>query len=61
MFNSCRVQQYSFLEIDQEIFCTVIYSLPLIQKRQLSVSAKECAQVPVNDRELSLPRKSVVW
>ena len=29
---------------DHEIFSTVIFSLPLIQEGQLSVSAKECAQ-----------------
>ena len=33
-----RVQQHSFLEIDHEIFFTVIPSLPLIQEGQLSIS-----------------------
>ena len=33
-----------FVEIDHEIFSTVILSLPLIQEVQLSVSGKECAQ-----------------
>ena len=28
---------HSFMEIDREIFCTGILSLPLIQERQLSV------------------------
>ena len=30
--------QHSFVEIDHEIFSTVIFSLPLIQDGQLSVS-----------------------
>ena len=33
-------RQHSFMEIDHEIFSTVILSLPLIQERQLSVSGK---------------------
>ena len=33
-------RQHSFLEIDQEIFSTVILSLPLIQEGQLSVSGE---------------------
>ena len=37
-------RQHSFVEIDHELFSTVILSLPLIQEGQLSVSAKECAQ-----------------
>ena len=36
--------QHSFVEIDHEIFSTVILSLPLIQEGQLSVSGEECAQ-----------------
>ena len=36
------------MEIDHEIFSTVILSLPLIQEGQMSVSAKECAQILVN-------------
>ena len=49
-FNPRRGRQHSFMEIDHEIFSTVILSLPLIQEGQLSVSgscqflAKECAQ-----------------
>ena len=30
-------RQHSFVEIDHEIFSTVIFSLPLIQEGQLSV------------------------
>ena len=33
-----RVRQHSFMEIDQEIFSTVILSFTLIQKEKLSVS-----------------------
>ena len=43
-FNPRRDRQHYFVEIDREIFSTVILSLPLIQEGQLSVSAKECAQ-----------------
>ena len=48
-FNPRRGRQHSLVEIDHEIFSTVILSLPLIQEGQLSVSscqflAKECAQ-----------------
>ena len=39
-----NVQEHSFMEIDHEIFSTVILSLPLIQEGQLSVSGEECAQ-----------------
>ena len=37
-FNPRRGRQHSFVEIDYEIFSTVILSLPLIQEGQLSVS-----------------------
>ena len=43
-FNPRRGRQHSFVEIDHEIFSTVILSLPLIQEGQLSVLAEECAQ-----------------
>ena len=33
----------TFIEIDHEIFSTIILSLPLIQEGQLSVAVKECA------------------
>ena len=36
-------QQHSFVEIDHEIFATVILSLPLIQEGQLLVSDKKNA------------------
>ena len=36
-FKHRRGRQHSFVEIDHEIFSTVILSLPLIQKGQLSV------------------------
>ena len=35
-----RARQYSFVEIDHEVFSMVILSLPLIQKSQSSVSGK---------------------
>ena len=37
-FDPRQGQQHSFVEIDHEIFSTVILSLPLIQEGQLSVS-----------------------
>ena len=43
-FNPSRGRQHSFVEIDHEIFSTVILSLPLIQEGQLSVSGERmCA------------------
>ena len=36
-FNPLRGRQHSFVEIDHEIFSTVILSLPLIQEGQLSL------------------------
>ena len=41
-FNPCRGRQHSFLEIDHEIFSTVILSLPL--KGSCQFLAKKCAQ-----------------
>ena len=44
---SLRGWQPSFMEIDHEIFSTVIHSLPLIQEGQLSVSGKRmCTSLP---------------
>ena len=43
-FNPHRGRQHSLVEIDREIFSTVILSLPLIQEGQLSVSGKRIAQ-----------------
>ena len=34
----------NFVEIDHEIFSTVLLSLPLIKEEQLSVSGEKCAQ-----------------
>ena len=39
-FGPGQVRQHSFVEIGHEIFSTVILSLPLIQKRQSSVSGE---------------------
>ena len=47
-FGSRRGRQHSFVEIDQEIFSTVILSLPLIQEGQLSVSGKRMCTILVN-------------
>ena len=58
-FNPRRGRQHSFVEIDHEIFSTIILSLPLIQEGQLSVSGeRNCAQYWF--RGLSLPSKRVV-
>ena len=46
-----RRGQYSFVEIDYEIFSTVILSLPLIQEGQLSVSGERMCTKPVNRLE----------
>ena len=43
-----RGRQHSFVEIDHEIFSTVILSLPLIQEGQLSVSGKRMCTILVN-------------
>ena len=50
-FNPRRGQQHSFVEIDHEIFSTVILSLPLIQEGQLSVSGKRMCTILVNRLE----------
>ena len=42
---------HSFVEIDHEIFSTVILSLPLIQEGQLSVSGKRMCTILVNRLE----------
>ena len=44
-FNPRRGRQYSFVEIDYEIFYTVILSLPLIQEGQLSISGERLISV----------------
>ena len=50
-FNPCRGRQHSFVEIDHEIFSTVILSLQLIQEGQLSVSGKRMCTILVNRLE----------
>ena len=47
-FNPRRGRQHSFVEIDHEIFSTVILSLPLIQEGQLSVPGKRMCTILVN-------------
>ena len=44
-------RQHSFVEIDHEIFSTVILSLPLIQEGQLSVSGEIMCTILVNRLE----------
>ena len=46
-FNPRRGRQHSFVEIDHEIFSTVILSLPLNQEGQLSVSGERMCTVLV--------------
>ena len=41
-------QQHSFMEIDHEIFSTVILSFPLFQEGQLSVSGERVCTILVN-------------
>ena len=50
-FDPRRGRQHSFLEIDREIFSTVILSLPLIQEGQLSVSGERMCTILVNRLE----------
>ena len=50
-FNPCQGRQHSFVEIDHEIFSTVILSLPLIQEGQLSVSGERMCTILVNRLE----------
>ena len=47
-FNPRWGRQHSFVEIDHEIFSTVILSLPLTQEGQLSVSGKRMCTILVN-------------
>ena len=46
-----RGRQHFFVEIDHEIFSTVILSLPLIQEGQLSVSGEKMCTILVNRLE----------
>ena len=50
-FDPRRSWQHSFVEIDHEIFSTVILSLPLIQEGQLSVSGERMCTILVNRLE----------
>ena len=50
-FNPRRGRQHSFVEIDHEIFSTVIVSLPLIQEGHLSVSGERMCTILVNRLE----------
>ena len=50
-FNPRRGRQYFFVEIDHEIFSTVILSLPLIQEGQLSVSGERMCTILINRLE----------
>ena len=50
-FNPRRGRQHSFVEIDHEIFFTVIRSLPLIQEGQLSVSGERMCTILINCQE----------
>ena len=47
-FNPRRGRQHSFVDIDHEIFSTVILTLPLIQEGQLSVSGERMCTILVN-------------
>ena len=46
-----RGRQHSFMEIDHEIFSTVILSFPLIQEGQLSVSGERMCTILVKHLE----------
>ena len=50
-FNPRRGRQHCFEEIDHEIFSMVIFSLPLIQEGQLSVSGERMCTILVNHLE----------
>ena len=50
-FNPRRGRRHSFVEIDHEIFSTVILSLPLIQERQFLVSGERMCAILVNRLE----------
>ena len=50
-FNPRHGRQHSYVEIDHEIFSTVILSLPLIQEGQLSVSGERICTILVNRLE----------
>ena len=45
-------RQHSFVEINREIFSTVILSLPLIHERQLSISGEIMCTILVDRLEV---------
>ena len=47
-FDPRRGRQHSFVEINYEIFSTIILSLPLIQEGQLSISGVRMCTIMVN-------------
>ena len=47
-FNPRRGLQHSFMEIDHETFSMVIFSFPLIQEGQLSVSGERMCTILIN-------------
>ena len=49
--NPRQGQQHTFVEIDREIFSTVVLSLLLIQEGQLSVSGERMCTILVNRLE----------
>ena len=49
--NPRRDRQHSFVEVDHEIFSTVILSLPLVQEGQLSVYGERMCTILVNRLE----------
>ena len=50
-FNPRQSRQHSFVEIDHEIFSTVILTLPPIQEGQLSGSGERMCPILVNRLE----------
>ena len=56
--NPRRSRQHSFVEIDHEIFSTVILSLPLFQEGQLSVSGERMCTILVNFVTCQMSRNS---
>ena len=50
-FDARRGRQHSSVEIDHEIFSTVILSFPLIQEGQFSVSGEKMCTILVNRLE----------
>ena len=50
-FDPRQGRQHSFVEVDHEIFSTVILSLQLIQEGQLSVSGERMCTILVNHLE----------